>query len=252
MPRPAEAFYTATLEFLCLRVEDEAKQLLHNQDCGAKPGAGNLSQQDWRRSTGSDYSQCLETHTSQPWLLGKFLLLTWQGWCSSADSRTGRSRGWCRRRPVSTRSAGWGRWPRPEVGTGPGRRAGSPVGTGPAPLARPAECVPERQQRTIPTDWLTDSLTELFSSTGPQIRHCCNESDGNNRHLPSSGSPLGPEAGPQLWPPPSARLPRRSAPAPGSANKNNGHRKFGKRKGKKSSPQQQGKNISQVVTIPTS
>lgn len=98
-------------------------------------------------------------HTDQPWLLGKFLLLTWQGWCSSADSRTGRSRGWCRRRPVSTRNAGWERWPQLEVGTEPVQRAGSLVGTAPAPLVRPVECVPEQQQRTNLNEWLTYWLT---------------------------------------------------------------------------------------------
>lgn len=169
MLRPAETFYTTTLKLLRLHIEDEAKQLLHNQDWSEtrhwKPVTTRLE-----ASTGSDYSQCLETHTSLPWLLGKFVLLTWQGWCSSADSRTGRSRDWCRMRPVSTPSAGWEQWPRLEVGTGPGRRAGSPVGTEPAPPARPVECVPEREQ-----SWLTHWLTEPFSSTGLQIRPCRNE-----------------------------------------------------------------------------
>lgn len=49
MPRPVEAFHTGTLRFVYFHIEDEAEQLVHNQDCRPKPGSGNLSRQDWRR-----------------------------------------------------------------------------------------------------------------------------------------------------------------------------------------------------------
>lgn len=82
-------------------------------------------------------------------------LLTWWGRCSSVGNHTGQSRGWCRKLPASTLSAGWGQWPQQEAGTGPEQKAGSPEETAPVPLARPAECGPNQQENHQYTEWIT-------------------------------------------------------------------------------------------------